>query len=117
MQQNRFSEKVWKLLAKIPLGKVTTYKVLAKAAGNPKAARAVGNACNKNPHSPEVPCHRVVKSDGSIGAYAHGTEAKIALLKKEGISVNNGKIVDFTRVFYNGQFARIKKDKSTKQKE
>jgi len=95
-----FDEKIWGLLAKIPRGKVTTYKLLAKVAGNANAARAVGNACNKNPDSPKVPCHRVVCSDGSIGGYAHGTRAKIALLAKEGVVVRRGKVQDFNRCLY-----------------
>ncbi|MEK6957506.1 MAG: MGMT family protein [archaeon] len=97
-----FDEKVWKALKRIPGGKVTTYKELAKAIGNNNASRAVGNACNKNPHSPRVPCHRVVSSFGKIGGYAHGVKKKISLLKKEGVEVRNGKIIDFEKkVFKN----------------
>ena len=95
-----FDEKIRVLLRRIPRGKATTYKLLAKAAGNPKAARAVGNACNKNSNSPKVPCHRVVSSDGGIGGYAHGVKAKIALLKKEGINVQNGKIMEFKSTLF-----------------
>ena len=95
-----FDEKIRVLLRRIPRGKATTYKLLAKAAGNPKAARAVGNACNKNPDSPRVPCHRVVSSDGGIGGYAHGVRAKIALLRKEGVVVKSGKVQDFNRYLY-----------------
>ena len=90
-----FNEKVWSALKEIPRGKITTYKEIAKRVGSKKAFRAVGNACNKNPHSPKVPCHRVVSSNGSIGGYAHGLRAKKKLLAKEGIEIVDGKIFDF----------------------
>lgn len=92
-----FTQRIWKLLSKIPRGKVTTYSELARAAKSPKAVRAVGNACNKNPHAPRVPCHRVVSSDGGLGGYAHGSAKKIAILKKEGVKVKDGKITDFEK--------------------
>ena len=71
---------------KIPKGKVKTYKQVAKAINMPKSARAVANACGKNPYSPKVPCHRVIRSDGSIGGYSApgGSKTKKKLLKKEG---------------------------------
>lgn len=94
-----FSEKVWKACAKVPRGRVTTYKEIARALRS-KACRAVGNALNKNPFAPRVPCHRVVNSDGKVGGYAHGQKKKIALLKKEGITIKNGRITDFSKVFY-----------------
>ena len=59
-----------------------TYAEVARAAGYPGAARAVGNALNKN-HDPSVPCHRVIRSDGNVGGYNRGTEQKIKLLRKE----------------------------------
>ena|SRR3989338_5792573 len=90
-----FNEKVWALFRKIPKGKVTTYKLVAKALGKPNATRAVGNACRANLHAPKIPCHRVVKSNGSVGGYAYGQKKKIALLAKEGIKVKNGKIMCF----------------------
>lgn len=93
-----FDEKVWKVLSKIPPGKVATYGQVASAAGSPRAFRAAGNACNKNPNSPRVPCHRVVSSSGSLGGYAHGPARKIKLLKAEGISVKNNKILNFDKV-------------------
>jgi len=95
-----FEKKVLQELEKVPLGRVTTYQNLAIKIGKPKAARAVGNALNKNPWAPRVPCHRVVKSDGQIGGYAFGVEKKNALLKKEGIEIRNNKIIDFeSKVF------------------
>ena len=94
-----FNEKVWNLTKKIPKGKVSTYKILAQKLGC-KAYRAVGNALNKNPHAPIVPCHRVVKSDGSVGGFAHGQKRKIEMLKKEGIKIRDGKIIDLKKVLY-----------------
>ena len=95
-----FSQKVLALLSKIPKGKVTTYKELARALGKPKAFRAVGNACNKNENAPHVPCHRVITSAGSIGGYAFGVKKKIAILKKEGVLVSKGKLVDFEKKLF-----------------
>ena len=98
MEIQGFNEKCYSLLRHVPCGKVTTYKALASALKT-KAYRAVGNAMNKNPNAPEVPCHRVVKSNGEVGGFASGTKNKIAMLKKEGIDVKNGKI-DLKKYFY-----------------
>lgn len=86
-----FQSRVYEVAAKIPKGKVMTYKMVAKLAGSPRAFRAVGNIFNKNPDTKKVPCHRVVRSDGKIGGYAKGTRAKIAILKKEGVKIKNGR--------------------------
>jgi len=86
-----FQQAVYLACAKIPKGKVSTYSAIAKAIGKPRAARAVGNALNKN-RSPSVPCHRVVRSDLSIGGFARGSEAKAAMLRKEGVIIKNGKV-------------------------
>jgi len=80
-----FKEKVLKVVSKIPQGKTMSYAEVARAAGSPKAYRAVGNIMHNNPDPARVPCHRVVKSDGSAGGFASGTKKKIALLKKEGV--------------------------------
>ena len=98
------SEKTYQLLKKIPRGKITTYKELGKAL-HTKAYRAIGQILRVNPNAPEVPCHRVVASDGSIGGYMGKTggesiQRKIALLKKEDIEVKKNKIVDFEKVLY-----------------
>lgn len=93
-----FEKQVLAELVNIPAGRVTTYAGLAKRVGRPRAARAVGNALNKNPHAPQVPCHRVVKSDGGIGGYEFGVEKKIRLLKKEGVRVENGRVLDFKNI-------------------
>lgn len=86
-----FSQLCYEILKKVPKGKVTTYKSIADALGT-KAYRAVGNAMNKNPHAPEVPCHRVVKSNGELGGFAQGIKQKLALLKSEGIKIKNSRI-------------------------
>lgn len=93
------SQKVYDLLSQIPKGKVTTYGEIAKKIKT-KAFRGVGQIVGANPNAPKVPCHRVVKSDGGISGYAFGVEKKIALLKSEGVTVKNGKIVDFEEKFY-----------------
>lgn len=85
-----FSQKVHDVVKKIPKGKVLTYKEVAKKAGNEKASRAVGNILNKN-HNPEIPCHRVIRSDGQIGGYNKGCKTKIEILKKEGYIDSIGK--------------------------
>ena len=74
---------------KIPKGKVKNYKEVAKGIKMPKSARAVANACGKNPYAPKVPCHRVVRSDGSLGGFSvrGGIKLKKKLLKKEGFSL------------------------------
>lgn len=95
MRPTDFNKKVWQALKLIPRGRVTTYKELAKYLGKPKAARAVGNACGKNLNAPKVPCHRVVKSDGSLGGYSGGVKRKIYLLKKEGVEILKGKVKNF----------------------
>jgi len=91
-------------MATIPRGKVTTYRLIAKKLET-KAYRAVGNACRNNPYAPKVPCHRVVKSDGTIGGFAGKTSGKtvqnkVELLRKEGVQVIDGKIVDFEKVLF-----------------
>ena len=77
-----FKERVCNIVKKIPKGKTMSYKEVAKRAGFPRAWRAVGNVLNKN-RNPNVPCHRVIRSDGKIGGFFGGTKKKIALLKKE----------------------------------
>jgi methylated-DNA-[protein]-cysteine S-methyltransferase len=93
-----FQEKVLSAIKKIPKGKVSTYALVARGAGKPKAFRAVGNALHINPYAPVFPCHRVVKSDGSLGGYAGGVKKKIALLKKEGVSVKGNKVMNFHEI-------------------
>ena len=79
--------KVWAYLKKIPCGSVKTYSQVAKAIGKPLAVRAVANAIGKNPYAPKIPCHRVIRSDKSLGGYSGkgGIKTKRYLLKKEGV--------------------------------
>ncbi len=90
---NYFDRLVLDVVSQVPRGKVTTYGEIAKALGDIRAARAVGEALKKNPMPVEIPCHRVVMSDGSLGGYAFGgPEKKKELLKKEGVTFRNGKV-------------------------
>ena len=84
-----FQLKVWDYLRKIPRGSVKTYSQVAKDIGKPLAIRAVANAIGKNPYAPKIPCHRVIRSDGSLGGYSGkgGVKTKRFLLKKEGIKL------------------------------
>lgn len=77
-----FSDQVKTVVKKIPKGKTLTYKQVAEKAGRPKAFRAVGNILNKN-YDPQIPCHRVIRSDGKTGGYNRGAQNKIKILKKE----------------------------------
>ena len=78
-----FQKRVWKELTKIPYGTVISYKELARRVGRPRAFRAVGNANGKNPLPVIIPCHRVIKADGSLGGYSSGLHIKKKLLKLE----------------------------------
>ena len=86
-----FREKIYKVVKEIPRGGVLTYKQVARAAGYPRAFRAVGNTLNKNINT-KVPCHRVVKSDGRVGGYRKGVRRKVYLLKKEGVLIKNRRV-------------------------
>lgn len=79
-----FYQSVWKEMRKVPVGKTWSYSDLAKRAGSAGAVRAVGTACSSNLIAAIVPCHRIVKSGGSLGNYAYGVEVKEWLLKHEG---------------------------------
>jgi len=71
-----------------------TYRQVAEKVGSPKSARAVGNVLSKNRDFKNIPCHRVVRSDGNIGGYVRGQDKKIRLLKREGIMIRGRKVVD-----------------------
>ena len=85
LKGTEFQKKVWKEILKIPKGQTRTYKDIALSIGSPKSYRAVANACGKNPLPVTIPCHRVVKSDGSIGGYSAkgGVKKKKILLLGE----------------------------------
>jgi O-6-methylguanine DNA methyltransferase len=86
-----FQDKVFEIVNKIPKGKVMAYSAVARAAGAPRAWRAVGNILAKNKDL-KVPCHRVIRSDGKIGGYRLGANKKITRLKKEGLLIKNQKM-------------------------
>ena len=87
LKGTKFQIKVWKYLISIKKGNVLTYSEVAKAINKPKAIRAVANAIGKNPYAPKIPCHRVIRSDGSLGGYSGkgGINTKRKLLKLEGV--------------------------------
>jgi len=93
-------EKVYKKLLQVPKGKITTYGDLAKAVGLQNGQRAIGKIMNKNPYPVIIPCHRVVRSNGTIGGYAFGQDVKTSMLIKEGIKIHNRKILDFGKIIY-----------------
>ena len=85
LKGTEFQIKVWNEIAKIPKGETKSYKEVAIAIRSPKSYRAVANACGKNPYPIEIPCHRVIKSNGELGGYSAkgGSKAKRILLSKE----------------------------------
>ena len=94
-----FQERVYAKLREVPAGHITTYKELAIAIGC-GSSQAVGQALKRNPYAPDVPCHRVVASDGTLGGFCGqrtGKELtrKERLLAREGITVSEGKVVGF----------------------
>ncbi|OGY49296.1 MAG: hypothetical protein A3D39_00505 [Candidatus Buchananbacteria bacterium RIFCSPHIGHO2_02_FULL_39_17] len=97
MNKSAFTDKVYSITRQIPKGKVATYGQIARLAGSPKAARAVGMLMKQNPDAPQTPCHRVVSSTGQLTGYSGegGIKAKKKMLIKEGI-VFNGETVDLS---------------------
>ncbi len=89
MDGTPFQRKVWAALKTIPKGEVRTYTQIAIQIGHPTSARAVANACGKNPFAPDVPCHRVIRADGGLGGYSGegGVKQKRALLIEEGVEL------------------------------
>ena len=89
MKGTKFQLKVWNYLKTIPKGTVKTYKQVAIAIKRPKSARAVANACGKNPYAPKIPCHRVIRSDGALGGYSGrgGIKKKLRLLRSEKVDI------------------------------
>ncbi|MEA2056006.1 MAG: MGMT family protein [Candidatus Thermoplasmatota archaeon] len=94
------SEYTYHLVKQIPKGRVSTYGAVAKALGNKGYARVVGKHMNKNPDADTMPCFKIVKSNGGLGGFGLGIEDKIRRLKEDGISVKDGKIVNFKKVFF-----------------
>lgn len=103
---NDLQSQVLKACSRVPRGKVTTYKEIARAIGRPRAWRAVANALAGNPTPIKIPCHRVVRSDGGMGGYTTsagspkaGIKRKIELLSAEGVKVE-GQRVDLPRFMF-----------------
>jgi methylated-DNA-[protein]-cysteine S-methyltransferase len=94
-----FQRRALNQLRKVPAGAVTTYQALATASGSPSAQRAIGNTMASNPLPIYVPCHRVIKSDGSIGSYGGGVERKLKLLRAEGFEIAPGKRIPTGSVY------------------
>jgi deoxyribonuclease V len=93
-------EYTYNLVRQIPPGRVSTYGAVAKALGNKGYARAVGKWMNKNPNADTMPCFKIVSSDGTLGGFGLGLDDKIRRLKEDGVSVKNGRIVNFEKVFF-----------------
>jgi len=98
-----FEQRVYDALKRIPAGRVTTYKELARFLNVP-SPRAVGQALKRNPHAPQVPCHRVIRSDGSLGGYQgdegnDGLKRKQALLRQEAIPLSGDRLADWSCFF------------------
>jgi methylated-DNA-[protein]-cysteine S-methyltransferase len=91
-----FNQKVWALTARIPKGQLATYGDIARALGT-KAYRAVGNAMNRNPYAPKVPCHRVVGSTGRLTGFAGGLAKKQKMLEAEGVPCSNSQVKEFQK--------------------
>ena len=101
MGVTEFQQQVYDQCSKIPKGRISTYKEIAHALGKTGFAyRAVGMALNKNPFAPQVPCHRVVASNGSLGGFAFGDQKKITMLEKEGVIIEGNKVVDFDQKLF-----------------
>lgn len=94
-----FNEKCYELLRQIPVGKVTTYSEMARAMGT-RAWRAVGTAMARNRDLVDTPCHRVVRSNGTVGEYALGADKKAALLRHEGVEVTNGRVKNLDKYIF-----------------
>ena len=100
--------RVLKLLTKIPKGKVTTYREIAVALGNPRLSRIVGNAVRENPYPVTIPCHRVIRSSGEVGGYdgqvtGKNVTKKIELLRNEGVVVDDNGKIDLGKYLVNGE--------------
>ena len=97
----KLAEKIYRKLLEVPPGYVTTYGDLAKAINLKNGQRVVGQIMKNNPFPVIVPCHRGVKSDVTVGGYAYGSERKKHMLAKEGLEINDDKILDFKKnLFY-----------------
>tara|TARA_B100000886_G_scaffold297775_1_gene225628 strand:+ start:68 stop:343 length:276 start_codon:yes stop_codon:yes gene_type:complete len=89
LKGTKFQLKVWKYIKSIQKSNVKTYKQVAIGIRSPKSARAVANACAKNPYAPKIPCHRVIRTDGALGGYSGkgGIKQKLRLLRSEKVEI------------------------------
>ncbi len=94
---NDLDRRVYKKLLEVPKGKVTTYGELAKAVGLKNGQRLIGKIMNRNPFPVIIPCHRVVKSDGTVGGYFYGDKVKTKMLSDEGVAIHNGKVKNWEK--------------------
>lgn len=106
----KFAEKIYSQLRKVPKGKVTTYKELAKSIDS-KAYRTVGSALRNNPYAPKIPCHRVISSNGKIGGFkgfktGSAIDEKIKMLKNEGVKIESGKVTEFEKILFKLSFLK-----------
>jgi len=104
MKISALAQNVYQTLKRVPRGKITTYKLLGQAVGT-KAYRAIGTILSNNPYAPEVPCHRVIASDGSLGGFMgsksrKNLSKKSELLSSEGIKMKNNKILNYKEYLY-----------------
>ncbi len=93
-------EKIYDLVKQIPRGKISTYKQIAISLGDPIAARAVGQVLSENERLDEIPCYRVIHTDGRVGKYRLGEKEKIKRLKKDGVKIISEKVVNFNEVLF-----------------
>ncbi len=107
----KFESKVYKEVSKIPKGEVRSYKYIAAKTGKPNAYRAVANALRKNPFIDKVPCHRVIKSDGNIGGFSRGVNAKKRLLKAEGLTIRDNYVIIKKRHAINNKAKNLKEQR------
>jgi methylated-DNA-[protein]-cysteine S-methyltransferase len=103
MSVTTFQERVYRELRRVPAGYVTTYKALAAAVGC-RSPRAIGQAMKRNPYAPDVPCHRVIASDLTIGGFngkktGPSIQRKLRMLMEEGVQFKNGRLVDEAQCF------------------
>ena len=96
----KLEDKVYRKLISVPPGKITTYSELAKSVGLKNGQRQIGQIMKNNPFPVIVPCHRVVKSNGTIGGYAFGIRIKANMLSNEGIKISRGKILDYKKMMF-----------------
>jgi len=89
----KFQKKVYNVVSQIPRGRVASYQDVAKKLGNKNLARAVGQALNRNPSAPKIPCHRIISKDGRVGGYKFGPRNKRKILLAEGIKFNENNLV------------------------